>query len=331
MRRSYLPHIALLLFTLSAIMNGCSEGLINHTPKTVDPDIAIVQLWKAQNVHVGQKVLSEHYSKTYIRFYENGDYEIHNTLNTEIGKWSYKKADSALILAGKSTTLAKVLEITEDKFRFEIELSIDMDSGTVFECLRVNDGYLYSMKGEIDTTGEPNLPQKLYVSVFWETEMSPNSFFVWGHGVLNRQKNEYHISFDEYPNINSNSNQCLNIQQLQNSLEIAYYAVGRIVLHSDPTIKSGKHIPNISSFKHSNHFWGAVNDRHIIFVSNGGEEFLKCKVKFPAFFDTGYSIGKSRTEIGPPDMIVPLDNDDKSVLKINKDWDSFIFANWRPE
>lgn len=330
MKRSYSPHIIILFFILSVIINGCTEGIINHTPKTIDPSVAIVQLWKTENVYAGQKVLSEQYSKTFIKFYENGDYEIHNTINTETGKWSYKKADSALIMAGKSTTLAKVLEITEDKFRFEIELSIDMDSGTVFECSRVNDGFIYSLKGEIDTTGISNLPQKLYVSVFWELEKSPNAYFVWGHGSINRQKNEYCISFDEFPNQNSSSVQCLNMQMLTNSLDMSFYAVGRIVLHTDPTIHNSKYMPNISNFKNSSHFWGAVNDRHIVFVSNGGAELLKCKVKFPGFFDMGYNIGKRKQNIGPPDMIVPLDINDKNVLKVNKNWDSFVFAQWRP-
>lgn len=331
MRKSYLPHIILFLFGISAIINGCSEGIINHTPTTLDPNVAIVQLWKAENVHAGEKVLSEQYSKTYIKFYENGDYEIHNTLNKETGKWSYKKADSALILAGKSTTLAKVLEITKDKFRFEVELSIDMDSGTVFECSRVNDGFVYSIKGEVDTSGITNLPPKLYVSVFWELESSPNAFFVWGTGSINLQKNEYCISFDEYPNQNSNSVQCLNMQMLTTSLEMSYYAVGRIVVHTDSKLKSGTFLPQISNFKNSPHFWGAVNDRHIVFVSNGGQEHLKCTIKFPGFFNTGYSIGKRKQNIGPPDMIVPLEANDKNILKVNKDWDSFVFAKWKPE
>lgn len=317
---------------LIAGINGCAEGVL--TPEdTIDPNVALVKMWKPDSVYLGSHSISAHHNKNRIQFFENGDYTIYTPTGDETGKWTYKKSDKALIMTGKTTTLAKVKKVTNTSFIYEIEISTELDSGTIFECSAVKGNYVYTLEGNIDNSAGLVLPPRMYVSVFWEYEQNPKAYVVWGQGTVNMQTMKYCINFEEYPKESSTKNNFLHLVWFNNQLVTGNYAVARIVLHTDPNLVNGHYFPNaskVNDFTSSGNFWGCVNDRHIVFVSNNPEEFVDCTISFPAHFETGYNIGKRKTpgSVGP-DQIVPLAPTDVNTLKIDKNWDNFVFAKWR--
>lgn len=310
---------------------GCQEGVITPqppAPELVNLSKAISNLWNPVSVKFGQQKFTDLYNGMRLSFYENGQFIFHSPLQNSSGEWTLK--DSTLVMVGSETTVAKLLELSTTKFRYIVEMSGSsvVPKGTIFEYEKVPEGILYSLQGTVENDQGLPLPSKLYVSLLWEKIESPNTFVVWGQGQINTGNNTYSIRLDEYPSTLGN---CLNFEPLQCNLGIGYYGAARIVLHSDPTLKDGTVINDISSWILMGNFWGAINDRHIIFISNDAKEFMNTLIKFPAHFDVGYHVGKKKIAQGGQDLIAPLLDSDRNILQVNQNWHNFTFAQWRPQ
>lgn len=334
LRIIYRNLISISLFLCIIGIMGCQEGVITPTtPPPPPPNLstALTNLWVPVSVKLGQQKFTDLYNGMRLSFYENGQFTFHSPLQNSSGEWTLK--DSTLVMVGSETTVAKLLELSTTKFRYIVEMSgsIGIPKGTVFEYEKVPDGTIFSLNGSMDNDQGLSLPSKLYVSLLWERVESPNTFIVWGQGQISNENNTYSIRLDEYPSVLGN---CLNYELLQCNLGIGYYGAARIVLHSDPTLKDGTVINDISSWILMGNFWGAVNDRHIVFVSNDTQEFLNTSVKFPAHYNVGYDIGKKKTFPGETsDRIAPLNLNERNriVLQVNQNWNDFTFAQWRPQ